>query len=109
MVEQQQSHHAQASNASSFRKKKKQLDDPLQYDDSSNKIRCMILTFAALGRTFEIGPMETYDGPEKFKRPPKGMDIVRREYDLGDSSKVEYAVFAVAAVVPLAMVLYKVI
>ncbi|KAF9163765.1 hypothetical protein DFQ26_002140 [Actinomortierella ambigua] len=106
----QQRHNAAVSGTASFRRKKSQsaAEDPLQYDDSSNMIRCMVLTFAALGCTFEVGPMEAYDGPERLKRPPKGFDIVRREYDLDDRSKVEYGVFAADAVVPLAMVLYKV-
>ncbi|KAF9103651.1 Heat shock 70 kDa protein 12A [Mortierella sp. AM989] len=78
--------------------------------DPDNKVRCMVLTFAALGRAYDVPPSN-----EKMKRPPKGMDIVRRQCEVGSNSTdsldsttgEEYGVFAADALVPLVMVLYK--
>lgn len=74
----------------------------------------MILTFAALGRSYDVPPSN-----EKMKRPPRGFDVVRRQYETrcassGSSSPdtvtgEEYGVFAADAVVPLVMVLYKLV
>ncbi|ORZ01938.1 hypothetical protein BCR41DRAFT_375174 [Lobosporangium transversale] len=90
--------------------------------DTDNKVQCMILSFAALGHTYDMPPSR-----EKMKRPPKGFDVVRRQYEMnggnGNSSSTssrnsdssvatsgeEYGVFAADAIVPLVMVLYKVI
>ncbi|KAF9996127.1 hypothetical protein BGZ80_010244 [Entomortierella chlamydospora] len=83
--------------------------------DPDNKVRCMVLTFAALGLTYDVPPSN-----EKIKRPPKGMDVVRRQFEIqggrdGNSNGLdnvtgeEYGVFAADALVPLVMVLYKVI
>ncbi|KAF9951551.1 hypothetical protein BGZ72_006951 [Mortierella alpina] len=82
--------------------------------DSDNKVQCMILTFAALGRSYDIPPSN-----DKIKRPPKGWDVVHRPYDIRKENRrtgateistgEEYAVFAADAIVPLAMVLYKVL
>ncbi|KAF8940623.1 hypothetical protein EDD21DRAFT_197446 [Dissophora ornata] len=84
--------------------------------DTGHKVQCMILSFAALGRSYDVPPSN-----EKMKRPPKGLDVVRRQYEIrGRSSSgssdspdnttgEEYGVFAADAVVPLVMVLYKVV
>lgn len=80
--------------------------------DPENKVQCMILTFAALGRVYDVPP-----STEKLKRPPKGWDVVRREIsqpnhaDPSGSTTAgeEYGVFAADAMIPLAMVLYKVV
>lgn len=74
----------------------------------------MILTFAALGRAYDVPPSN-----EKMKRPPKGFDVIRRQFEIrcgsnGSSSPdtmtgEEYGVFAADAVVPLVMVLYKIV
>ncbi|KAG0365657.1 hypothetical protein BGZ54_006343 [Gamsiella multidivaricata] len=81
-----------------------------------NKVQCMVLTFAALGRVYDVPP-----GKERMKRPPKDLDVVRRQYEarrsnVGNSSDgvetltgEEYEVFAADAIVPLVMVLYKVV
>lgn len=66
-----------------------------------NKVMCMVLTFAALGRSYDVPPSK-----DKMKRPPKGWDVVHRQVE--DVSE-EYGVFAADALIPLAMVLYKVI
>lgn len=66
-----------------------------------NKVMCMVLTFAALGRSYDVPPSK-----DKMKRPPKGWDVVHRQVE--DVSE-EYGVFASDALIPLAMVLYKVI
>ncbi|KAI1321768.1 hypothetical protein EDD11_000044 [Mortierella claussenii] len=83
-----------------------------------NKVQCMILSFTALGRTYDMPPSH-----DKMKRPPKGWDVAHRQYEIrggsnGSSSSAssisdtttgdEYGVFAADAVVPLVMVLYKV-
>ncbi|KAF8969751.1 hypothetical protein BGZ46_010638 [Entomortierella lignicola] len=84
--------------------------------ESDNKVRCMVLTFAALGRTYDMPSSN-----EKMKRPPKGFDVVRREFAIqggrGEGTKSlsdpitseEYGVFAADALVPLVMVLYRII
>ncbi|KAF9941403.1 hypothetical protein BGZ65_003700 [Modicella reniformis] len=80
--------------------------------DSDNKVQCMILTFAALGRAHDVPPSN-----EKMKRPPKGWDVVRRQFEIQHNSTKgpdtisgeEYGVFAADAVVPFVMVLYKVV
>ncbi|KAG0333662.1 hypothetical protein BG004_000735, partial [Podila humilis] len=79
---------------------------------NSNKVMCMVLTFAALGRSYDVPPSK-----DRMKRPPKGWDIVHRQiHDSSSSnsssnsgSSEEYGVFAADALIPLAMVLYKVI
>ncbi|KAF9431698.1 hypothetical protein BGZ76_011813 [Entomortierella beljakovae] len=79
--------------------------------ESDNKVQCMILTFAALGRAYDVPPSH-----EKMKRPPRGSDVVRRQVQLGSGSSdsldsttsEEYGVFSADALVPLVMVLYKV-
>lgn len=68
-------------------------------DDS--KVMCMVLTFAALGRSYDVPPSK-----DKMKRPPKGWDVVHRQVE---EVSEEYGVFAADALIPLAMVLYKVI
>lgn len=80
-------------------------------DDAENRVQCMILTFASLGRVYDV-PSST----DKMKRPPKGWDVVRREVcnphqanQSGSMPGEEYGVFAADAMIPLAMVLYKVV
>ncbi|KAK3829034.1 MAG: hypothetical protein J3Q66DRAFT_395247 [Benniella sp.] len=86
--------------------------------ESENKVQCMILSFVALGRAYDVPPSN-----DKMKRPPKGWDVVRRQFEIrcggngnGSSSSSpdtitgeEYGVFAADAVVPLVMVLYKIV
>ncbi|KAG0283571.1 hypothetical protein BGZ96_012031 [Linnemannia gamsii] len=82
--------------------------------DSNNKVQCMILTFAALGRAYDVPPSSL-----KMKRPPKGSDVVHRQVEVyrggsnGEAGSTtlseEYGVFAADAMVPLAMILYKVV
>ncbi|KAG9069150.1 hypothetical protein KI688_010045 [Linnemannia hyalina] len=82
--------------------------------DPSNKVQCMILTFAALGRSYDVPPSSM-----KMKRPPKGSDVVHRQVEVyrgGSESEAgsttlseEYGMFAADAMVPLAMILYKVV
>lgn len=82
--------------------------------DSNNKVQCMILTFAALGRAYDVPPSSL-----KMKRPPKGSDVVHRQVEVyrggsdGETGSTtlseEYGVFAADAMVPLAMILYKVV
>ncbi|KAF9573850.1 hypothetical protein BGW38_008374, partial [Lunasporangiospora selenospora] len=81
------------------------------YQAPDNKIQCMVLTFVALGRSYDVPP-----GQDKMKRPPKGWDVVHRQFDIpptkdDDEALIgdEYGVFAADAAVPLAMVLYRVI
>ncbi|KAF9191422.1 hypothetical protein BGZ50_009376 [Haplosporangium sp. Z 11] len=82
--------------------------------DSDNKVQCMVLTFTALGRSYDVPP-----SGDRMKRPPKGWDVVHRQFDIRRENHSmgstdittgeEYAVFAADAIVPLAMILYKVI
>ncbi|KAF8946667.1 hypothetical protein BGZ47_011663 [Haplosporangium gracile] len=82
--------------------------------DPSNKVQCMILTFAALGRSYDVPPSSL-----KMKRPPKGSDVVHRQVEVyrgggeGEAGSTtlseEYGAFAADAMVPLAMILYKVV
>ncbi|KAK3845892.1 MAG: hypothetical protein J3R72DRAFT_418051 [Linnemannia gamsii] len=84
------------------------------YADPSNKVQCMILTFAALGRSYDVPPSNL-----KMKKPPKGSDVVHRQVEVyrggsgGEAGSTtlseEYGVFAADAMVPLAMILYKVV
>ncbi|KAG0249244.1 hypothetical protein BG011_009470 [Mortierella polycephala] len=76
--------------------------------ESDNKVQCMVLTFTALGRSYDVPP-----GNDRMKRPPKGWDVVHRQFDTHSTGSTdvttgeEYAVFAADAIVPLAMILYK--
>ncbi|GJJ70378.1 hypothetical protein EMPS_02727 [Entomortierella parvispora] len=79
--------------------------------DPENRVQCVILTFAALGRVYDVP-----SSSDKMKRPPKGWDVVRREVcnpnqakQNGSTAGEEYGVFAADAMIPLAMVLYKVV
>ncbi|KAG0306278.1 hypothetical protein BGZ99_001808, partial [Dissophora globulifera] len=83
-------------------------------EEAEDKVQCMVLSFVALGRCYDTPPSS-----ERMKRPPKGWDVVRRQYqtqskgnsvEAGDfTTGEEYGVFAADAVVPLVMVLYKVL
>ncbi|KAG0045260.1 hypothetical protein BGZ83_009503 [Gryganskiella cystojenkinii] len=82
--------------------------------DPDNKVQCMILTFVSLGRAYDATP-----STEEMKRPPKGWDIVRREAIPSNhlsptggkttTAGEEYGVFSADAMIPLAMILYKVV
>ncbi|KAG0345059.1 hypothetical protein BG005_001488 [Podila minutissima] len=72
-------------------------------ESDDNKVMCMVLTFAALGRSYDVPPSK-----DKMKRPPKGWDVVHRQVEDIHPSE-EYGIFAADALIPLAMVLYKVI
>ncbi|KAG0244612.1 hypothetical protein BGX31_008876, partial [Mortierella sp. GBA43] len=86
--------------------------------ESEHRVQAMILCFAALGRVYDVPPSN-----EKMKRPPKGFDVIRRQFETrcGSNSSSsssstpdsiageEYGAFAADAVVPLVMVLYKIV